>query len=309
MSNSHDPDQQFVDALEWELRSSLRRQRTLEMASGPTMERVGRLLVAALLLMAVSLAIGAAASFAIVQSMGQPQRAQTIERQHWLMSLAQTRLDEARLAAQTLGADAEADEDALYDAQGRVDLADQTLQLHRLEYEESRLAGRAPNDAPSAPRVGKRDFVGARLAVRRDSLGTQVETLDTRVGVISERIGLGEADEIDRLRAEELVRLADATRDGLDRRIQARRDFLAGRLDAREVERRTLLEDARTEHRRAEVRLRTARAIDDLRRRRQSTGRLESASLPTMSRDTAALHRQRDAAQRVIESLEKSSED
>jgi len=315
MTSRHEPDPRFLDALEWELQSALRRQQTLQSASGMTPGNTGRMLLAAMLLMAFSVSLGAAGAWAIGRAVDGPRRVQVIQRQALMLDLARSRHDAYIRAAEELralvdrpedgGAEAAApvDEEALLIAEERIAAATEQVELLRLSHEEAVLGGRVPDDAITAPPVRGRDFVAERLAVRRRALEDRLAAHAARASALA---GPERGDGLERLRAEERLQLARADLDGLDRLAELRASYLRQPGRGERIERLAMLEEARTEQARVEVQLQAARAIRDRLRSNSAGGRLTQASIDEGAPDTTELELRRHAARRAIEHLERA---
>jgi len=323
MTSRHDPDPKFLDSLEWELSSALRRQSTLQTATGITPGNTGRMLLAAMLLMAFSVSLGAAGAWAIGRAIDAPKQAAVIQRQALMLELARSRHDAYVRAAEELrgtagSADAEtgsvddapdadgpseSDREALLIAEERIAAAAEQIELLHLDYEEARLTGRAPDDSITAMKVRGRDFVAERLAVRRRALE---DRLASHAAHLDDPAGRERGDELARLRAEERIGLARVNLDGLGRQADLRASYLRQPDRADRFERLAMLETARTDHALVEVQLYSARAIRDHLRVIASGGRLSSATLDDGLPDTTELELRRRAAQRAIDHLERA---
>ncbi|MCZ6836608.1 MAG: hypothetical protein O7G85_12600 [Planctomycetota bacterium] len=312
MSHQHDPDPNFLDSLEWELNSALRRQKSLDVMTGITPGQNGRLLLAAMLLMAFSLVFGAAGAYAILQSPEQPLQVQVmdLERQRLRLELAEVRQDEIHHAMQQLRLRADTvSPEVIFEAERRVALVEEMHSLQALRFEETSITNHRPLDDITAPLIGNRDFVTERLSIRQASLQDSIDTLSHRSGLIADQVKGDEADEIMQIQAQERVRLAMTEMAGLDRQVEVRASFLNGRLTAMKAERKSLLEKARTERQLVSDQLETARAIQDHLRPQGPRTRRPSDVDDHSQVELSLLELRQQAADRAIDRLEKSSED
>ncbi len=248
MNTNQDADPDFVDALEYQLRSSLRRR---EASAEPpyrfrlTLSKV----IFSVALVVGSMFLGAAGTYAVTHEDDSAAR-------ELLIAKNQTHLE---IAMMLLAHHAQALEESRpmaekgYVAEGeishlelRVIASESEMQRRRLDLEEVTITGREPNEALSAPLVEGRDFVTERLKLEERPI---------------ERRLANEAKALDRLR-----QLADAAYvpsyevdaaeaqfqqmaiglEELRRRQSLRARFLAGELTAKEVELHALQEQART---------------------------------------------------------------
>jgi hypothetical protein len=232
------PDPEFVNRLEWELSSVLRRQGTHHRTS-----LAARLVrsrpAAALALVVLSLFAGGAGTYAALHTVDEQAAALHIARGEALLEIARTRLEPAAgelariraLAAQGGAAEQEVQqvEMAFLHAQSEVEIGESNLA-------ETRLTGQEPRDALSAPRVGSRDFVTERLAARRLPLQQHLKLTIEQSRRHEELAKAGLVSASEPKAAQLGVVGAEAEVAALEQRIALRAAFLAGELSATEVE-------------------------------------------------------------------------
>ncbi len=246
MNQNADPD--FVKALEWQLRSSLRRNEAVA-ATSRRLRMTWPKVFASVALVAGSMFLGAAGTYAVTYEDDRAAR-------ELLIAKIQAQLEIAEMLhahhAQALAEKQPlAEKGYIPDSEiRRLELplvsSESEMQRRRLDLEEVSITGREPNNALSAPLVDGRDFVTARLK-------TEERPIERQLAIA--------AKELDRLRrlAKSLIVLdyeVDAAEarfqqiavglDGLRRRQLLRARFLAAELTPKEVELHALQEQART---------------------------------------------------------------
>lgn len=236
MSKNLEPDRQFVERLEWQLASELRRR------TGPR-RHAARVAVPRPVAVAVVLA-----GIALVGVAG--IKAAEIIQDSWRKKIevarAETdvRLEEARLASQQ-GRTAQAEdrfklglipEEELLLATTFRDRAALDLERARLNLDEVERSGAKPCDELYAPLVGGRDFVAERLDLerRQTALGLQVFAARTRQFEARQKAGLIPPGEV--RSAERDVAARKAQIEEIGQRLDLRKRFLSGGLSAVQVE-------------------------------------------------------------------------
>lgn len=243
----HEPTPEFVARLESQIGSEVRRRnreaRSPRWAAWPPMQ-VAAALAAVVL---VSMGVGGAAVAVAYEAQSTEQRdslQSTYEQRAWVarqrFELATKEHEAAQLRFNVGVATATTAMEkgmAAADARGDLDLAE-------LDLQEIRLAGRAPRPELSAPRVSSRDFVTERLHIELSVPEKMLETQKKLAADIQKRVEIGTS------RPEHLAlsrsRIADVEVriEAVRRKIDLRRQFLAGRVDAVEVDLRVLEVDA-----------------------------------------------------------------
>lgn len=134
------------------------------------------------------------------------------------------------------------------------------LQRLKLDLEEVRASGREPRTEMSAPRVAGRDFVGERLEAERTVPDLIVDVEQRLLQQVTARIEIGTLPPEEAGLARSRVVDAESLRQYVARRIEIRRLFLAGRIDATETELRALEAEAEHKVRSLEPKVTLARA-------------------------------------------------
>jgi hypothetical protein len=243
MHGHHEPRREFVEGLERQIASEIRRQRrfTRETASMWTFGLRPTLVVLALML--VSMGLGAGVMAAAMQAQDGARRARLV-----LEFEGQAELARQRLATVTTQLQATEGRIAIGTAtqeerlQRRVDVAEAQAQLTAsdLQLQEVRVTGQAPLDDLSAPAVAGRDFVSERLRAGSGVPEAALELERLRLRELERRQALGASDALEveaaRTRAFEVQVAIEAVR----RKIEIRQRFLEGGAGAAETELRAL---------------------------------------------------------------------
>jgi hypothetical protein len=247
MNGLHEPREEFVAALESRLAARARfRPRQTSLPAWLPQSR-SLLAAAAAIVIVVSMGIGGAVvAFAY--------QAQTAEGRQMLMAAYSQRLQLANKRLETaqkvltdmqsrveIGAATRVD---LRDAEQKLTAARAEMQSVQLQMEEIQLTGREPVDQVSAPLVSGRDFVSQRWRVDMSvPLGAR-EAEQLRLTEMQQRVAVGMADsfelEVSRARINE-VRF---TGEGLERKLEIRRQFLKHEIDAAMADLRVLEAEA-----------------------------------------------------------------
>jgi len=251
MTQEHQPTPEYLSHLEWQIRTSFRRKDRFALP----LSRNGRSGVRTTLLVVLAGFLGAGAVIAtdeVQQSRAQEVLLVRVQGQQRVAALqlemARANLDELRRRYDQglLG------REQLMGAELPVRDAEAHLATLRLDEEEIRSSGRAPQNDISAPLVRGRDFVTERLLL-------QVATVQERVANVEERLDwMQEAADAGVLALEELERFRpplgelESEISGVQQRIVLRGRFLAGELSAGEAEAELELMDTRVQLQRLE---------------------------------------------------------
>ncbi len=248
MNTNQDADPEFVKALEWQLRSSLRRNE----AAAETPRRLRMTwskVIASIALVAGSMFLGAAGTYAVTYEDDRAARELLIAKMQAQLEIAEmlhAHHAQALAEKQPLAEKGYIAESEITRLKLPLVSSESEIQRHRLELEEVSITGREPNNALSAPLVDGRDFVTARLK-------TEERPIERQLAIA--------AKELDRLRrlaksafvmdyevdvAEARCQQIAAGLDKLRRRQSLRARFLAAELPPKEVELHDLQEQART---------------------------------------------------------------
>jgi outer membrane protein TolC len=271
MSKNLEPDGQFVDRLEWQLASEFRRMNRLKPAAGKV--AVPRYVVA-LSLAAGVLLMGVAAT-----------KAADLIKDSWRKKIEVARLEtEVKIKRAFLDHKKEAvaraetqvsmglihEDDALVSKLG-VERAASDLERSLVDLEEVKASGETPRNELYAPAVGGRDFVSERLEIDKRTLEADLGLRRTRSERhLKEKVDLGliPKSELDDFQAS--LATQEAGIGDIEKRLDLRRQFLAGKISAEELE----IQDRTTA---AEKDLRQAKSLVDSIERRLELLRAKQA--------------------------------
>lgn len=266
MVDRHEPDSQFVENLEWQISSELRRQ----MRNAPAPNHALRRFARAATMVIVSIAFGAvamAASQQIEESWRKELLASSLEVR---LELARQRVEMARQEFERIERQYEVgtvDDETL--AMAGLQLAD--IEAHartlELELEEVQITGREPAGVTgresvgelSSPLVDGRDFVSERIRVQMDVVARQLDIAVNALERARQRVEIGVQQQRDLWAVEMMVAQHEAQLELFETRLEIRRAFLEGELSAVETELRLL--EAEAEERGASMQQQLALAV------------------------------------------------
>lgn len=200
MTEQHEPRPEFLEHLEWQIRTETRRQRRFAAGEIPWWRR-GALRTAALVI--VSLLVGFAGATAAQE--GSERRAlELLERQSQLqLQMAELELGLAadRLVwLESLVAEGNASERQLGLARWQREMMEREVTRARLSLEELQASGRPARNDLAAPLVNGRDLVSERLELRLEDLQTQLTVVTFQFEQVAGLVEQGRADRLDRER-------------------------------------------------------------------------------------------------------------
>lgn len=251
MNDPHQPDPEFARFLEWQTRTELRRRDRFEAPRGalPSVPRPLR----ATALVLVSLLIGGGSVLAMERLQDSREQAAQLERNRLLLALAERRV---------VAAEGDLQEQRRLYEQGVIGPVDvEQAEARRAQHERERahlgldaeelLAGGSLERGPTAPSVGRRDFVREHLQIEREFADQEWRRAQRAEQLARERVERGVVSQEEWAQAEHLTQQALRRVTRIDERLALRADFVAGHLSIEACTARDLLEDAR--HRRADL--------------------------------------------------------
>ncbi|MDA1264263.1 MAG: hypothetical protein O2816_04200 [Planctomycetota bacterium] len=264
------PDPEFVERLEWQLRTASRRQGRFARPIPSVPVRAIRTGVLVLLCVLG----GAGAVIAAEHAQDEERKRHLIEKLQIEVEMAQLRVEHAQttlartlqLVETGLVSSGEVSEDEERVAARRMDLS-----LIEFDLREVQVTGVEPNTALSAPLVGEDDLVAKRLVVRIELAKVRLAKIAERYarsrqlaesGIINRRELAGETARIEMVRG-------DLT--AIEEQLGIRSKFVKGELDADEV---ALLQRRSTARRAVRQRM---LAIEGLAEKLEVTRRLEES--------------------------------
>jgi hypothetical protein len=235
MSGEHRPDPEFVNQLEWQIKSSLRRRdRFSTPVSSPRRDKMK--LIAMILVSAFFGAGGVVAKEQVQESKAQEILLTRIEGER---RIAEIQLEMVRLNYMETKERVEeglVPEDMLLEAGLSIREGELHLSRLALNEEEVRVSGRAPQDDLSAPLVGGRDFVTERLEMEGEARQMEFALAKRRYEEIQGRVDVGVLDEDAAFQARRMLDALAVQVQTLEERKELRAGFIRGRMTAWEAE-------------------------------------------------------------------------
>ena len=236
MSEIYEPDNQFLDRLEWQLSSEYRRTNRLKSPSRKI--TISRKAVAAVCMLSVLMT-----GVAVI-------KASEIIKDSWRKKIEIARVEtEVELKKAHLESTREmASQVKIRVSNGLVrkeeylviktasEQAELELEKSLLDLDEVKTSGKIPLNELYAPLVGGRDFVSERLTIEIKEIELDLELLVThfeRFQQLAEK-NLVPREEADHLRTEIAARRVMITK--IQKRLELRKEFVAGEISAQEVE-------------------------------------------------------------------------
>ena len=231
MREKHEPQDAFVDRLEAQIGSEVRRRNRLAEAGRWPVQSRFRLITAAVALALVSMGVGGAVVAAAYQAQDNQRRDLVAALYELQLNLAKRNLAaaaELKKATDSKVATGLATQVEAAEAYNKVLEAEAQIRSVELQLQEVRLTGREPLNAVSAPLVSGRDFVGERLrndiTVSKAALSLEQKRLQD----LRTRVEIGVATMLDSAVVEVRVRELESGLAATERKIQIRQRFLSG---------------------------------------------------------------------------------
>ena len=241
MPGKHEPDPDFLNNLEWQLKGELRRQNRMGIR-----ERVSVRVLKIAALMVASIGLGAGAMEA-TQRIQESWRTELLEaRLEVQLELARQRAEMQREALEQTREEVDQGlqhaREVLY-AQFQIARAMSELEIVELELEEIRESGREPLGELSSPLVGGRDFVAEKMAIRMEMAQLYLSTIQRDVDRTEAQVAAGAANERELQEQQLVMREAELQLHVLGRQRDMRQAYLDGEISAVEAELRYLEAD------------------------------------------------------------------
>jgi len=247
MRDTHEPDNNFVEKLEWQIGREVRRRNSAAAAPGWITWSRAKFAAAAAALVLVSMAIGGAAVAAAYEAQNNERRDQlasnfeqrlTLAKQRLAMTMEQVQSTERRIA---VGLASTTD---LLEARIKVAEAEAQVTVTELQLAEVRLTGQAPRTELSSPSVSGRDFVSQRLRSEMTVPRMTLALEEARLQDMQKRVDVGVADTMALEAARVRLLEVQAAVHTFGRKLEIRQKFLRGEADAIETDLRVLEADA-----------------------------------------------------------------
>jgi hypothetical protein len=236
MNKNYEPDNQFVDRLEWQLSSEYRRANRLKPPSGKI--AVPRSIVAVTLAVGL-LMTGVAVTKAADYIKDSWRRKIEVARVETDVEVKRVHLESIREMASDVKmhvANGLIREDEYQAIELAVENAELDFKRSLLNLDEVKMSGETPRNELSAPLVGGRDFVSERLEMEKKAGELALERLKFQFKRINQLVeqNLVRGDEIDRIQVD--IANRKTMTEKIQERLDLRARFLSGEITAQEVE-------------------------------------------------------------------------
>ena len=304
MRNRHEPNEDFVEKLEWQIGREVRRRNRAATAPRWATWSPQKAFATVAALMLLSMVIGGAAVAAAYEAQSNvrrdqlaanfEQRLDLAKRRHAMMA-EQVQTTEQRVAVGI------ANNTDLLEARIKVAEAVAQVEVTEMQLAEVRVTGQEPRNELSAPLVSGRDFVSQRLRSEMNVPRMTLTLEGARVQDMQRRFEIGVADAI----AVEVARVrmleVQAAFETFERKLEIRQKFLKGVADAVETDLRVLEADAEQLKKTLTPKLALARKEGDLVATKVSAGlaqqmELSEATLRRLELETALTKAELDLA-------------
>ena len=276
MQPTHTPRDGFVERLEWQISSELRRRHRTGPATWLPASPV-KAAAAIVFLVLVSMTIGGVAVAAAIQAQDKERRDLVMTGSEQGLKLAELRVAAARLELSAIERQVavgveRAASPAVEDARLKVAEAEGLYKVGALELQEVQVTGREPRDEISAPLVSGRDFVSERLQASLDVPERGLMAAKARVQAMRTRVDLGLAPLIDVAEAEARALELEQAVTAIRRKLDIRRQFVAGTITAPQADLRLIEAEAEQRVKSLEPRILVARQLSAATQRRFEVG-------------------------------------
>jgi hypothetical protein len=275
MNKTYEPDNQFVDRLEWQLSSEYRRTNRFNSTAGKI--AVPRRMVAISVMVGILLtgvAITKAADY-IKDSWQKKIEIARVETEIKLKMAHHELKSEMASQAKMRFSNGLIREEEYLVMKFAADRAELDWKRSMLNLEEVNMSGEIPRNELYAPVVGGHDFVSERLEMEKTELELDFELLERRSRRFKQmvEVGLIQEHELAQIQAETAAR--NVMIDKIQKQMDLRQRFLAGEITAQEVE----IQDRMTA---AQRNLQLAESkVDSLKEQMKRLGDLETQGLIT----------------------------
>jgi outer membrane protein TolC len=247
MRDRHEPSEEFVEKLEWQLGREVRQRNRAARAPRWSTWSPAKAFAAVAGLMLVSMVIGGAVVAAAYEAQSNERRDQLAANFEQRVDLAKKRLalvtEDVKNIEQRVSMGVATNTDLL---ESRIKVADAEAQLNiiSLQLEEVRLTGREPRLELSSPLVSGRDYVGQRLRFEMSvpEKRMALETARLKDAQRKFEVGVATSSEVEAARNRLLE--VQAALETMQTKIAIRQRFLSGGVDAALTELRVLEAEA-----------------------------------------------------------------
>ncbi len=236
MSEMYEPDNQFLERLEWQLSSEYRRAGRLKTSSGKV--AVPRMAVATSLVLGI-LVTGVAVTKAADYIRDSWRKKIEIARAETDVKLKKANLESVTVMesqAESRASSGLIRKDEYLMMKLAAEGAELDLKRSQLDLEEVKVTGTVPRDELYAPKVRGRDFVSERLKIEKKKVELDLKRLRNHRERIQQLVkeNLVSHDELEMIQADIADR--DVMIEKIQERLDLRKSFLSGEVTAQEIE-------------------------------------------------------------------------
>jgi hypothetical protein len=264
-AESHEPSPEFQAHLEWQIKTSLRREnRFAEPVTGRARQWVAAVIVVA------ALATGGIAAIAAGRVQDARQRDQLMETARSEESVARLRLELAQANYDQARRQFEigvVGRETVRDAEQQLQAMRAAVARIQLDMEEIRATSATPRNDLDAPLVGQRDFVKDRLALQLQVAQQALAAAEQAAAQVAERFKVGVAPRTAQLQAEAELAQARAQLQQLKSTLDLRQQYVKGEVKADALAAAARQTELKLQLARAQLEMNVTRArVDEIRR-------------------------------------------
>ena len=247
MLNQHEPDDDFVKRLEWQISREVRLRNRSFQTTGWALRPRMRAVLGVVGLMALSMGIGAAIVAGAYRAQNKEMRAPLISEFQQRSELARQHLASVTEQLQRKEKDFSlgvAKSEEVMEARVNVVEAQVQLRLAELHLGEVRITGREPLGSISSPLISGRDFVDEALRIQMSVPQATLELAKFRLSEVQKRVDLGTSPPIELQASRIQIVEIEAAIEGFQKKLEIRQSFLSRKVDSPEAELRVLEAEA-----------------------------------------------------------------
>ena len=247
MLNQHEPNNEFVKRLEWQIGREVRMRNRCFRTTGWALRSRMRAVLGLVGLMALSMGIGAAIVAGAYRAQDRERRAPLISEFQQRVQLARQHLAAINEQLQRKEKDVSlgvAKPEEMLEARVNAAEAQAQLRLAELHLEEVRITGHEPLRNISSPLISGRDFVGEGLRIQMSVPQAALELEKFRLREIQKHVDLGMSPPIEVQASRTQIVEIEAAIESFQKKLEIRQLFLSRKVDSPEAELRVLEAEA-----------------------------------------------------------------
>ena len=247
MLNQHEPNNEFVKRLEWQIGREVRVRNRSFRTTGWALQSRMRAVLGLVGLMALSMGIGAAVVAGAYRAQDRERRAPLISEFQQRVQLARQHLAAINEQLQRKEKDVSlgvAKPEEMLEARVNDAEAQAQLRLAELNLEEVSITGHEPLRSISSPLISGRDFVGEGLRIQMSVPQAALELEQFRLRETQKRVNLGMSPPIELGASRTQIVEIEAAIESFQKKLEIRQLFLSRKVDSPEAELRVLEAEA-----------------------------------------------------------------